>query len=60
MRSLLLALCTLAGNDDFLDNDSWLVLLGDGHSLAILGQLVEHVAALAAGVSVGVISHVGS
>ncbi len=35
-----------------------LVLLGNGHSLSVLGQLVEHVAASATGVSVGVISHV--
>lgn len=37
-----------------------LVLLGDGHSLSVLGELVEHVSALSAGVSVGVVSHVGT
>ena len=59
MRSLLLALGTLSGNDNFLDDGLGFVLLGDGHSLSVLGQLVEHVAALAAGVSVGVVGHVG-
>ena len=37
-----------------------LVLFGDGKSLSVLGKLIEHVAALSAGVSIGVISHVGS
>ena len=61
MQSLLLALGTTLGSDDNLLNDSLrLVLLGNGQSLSVLGELVEHVAALSAGVSVGVVSHVGS
>ena len=60
MQSLLLALGTTLGSDDNLLNDSLrLVLLGNGKSLSVLGELVEHVAALSAGVSVGVVSHVG-
>ena len=60
MQSLLLALGTTLGSDDNLLNDSLrLVLLGNGQSLSVLGELVEHVAALSAGVSVGVVSHVG-
>ena len=60
-RSLLLALGTTLGSDDNLLNDSLrLVLLGNGQSLTVLGELVEHVAALSAGVSVGVVSHVGA
>ncbi len=60
MQSLLLALGTTLGSDDNLLNDSLrLVLLGNGQSLSVLGELVEHVAALSTGVSVGVISHVG-
>ncbi len=61
-KSLLLALgsaLTSSGNN-LLDDSLRLVLLGNGKSLAILGELVEHVSALSAGVSVGVVSHVGS
>ena len=61
-RSLLLSLSsTLASSGgSLLDDGGGLVLLGNGQSLAVLGKLVEHVSALAAGVSVGVIGHVGS
>ena len=60
MQSLLLAFSTTLGSNDNLLNDSLgLVLLGNGKSLSVLGELVEHVTALSAGVSVGVVSHVG-
>ena len=60
MQSLLLALgTTLGGNDNLLNNSLRLVLLRNGKSLSVLGELVEHVTALSAGVSVGVVSHVG-
>ena len=59
MQSLLLALGTLGGNDNLLNNSLRLVLLRNGKSLSVLGELVEHVTALSAGVSVGVVSHVG-
>ena len=59
-NSLLLFGGTLASSGNLLDDDLRLVLLGNGQSLSVLGQLVEHVAALAAGVSVGVVSHVGA
>jgi len=61
MRSLLLSLSgTLASSGGSLLNDGGgLVLLGDWQSLTVLGELVEHVSALSAGVSVGVIGHVG-
>ncbi len=58
MQSLLLLGTTLGSDDDFLDDGLRLVLLGNGQSLAVLGKLVEHVTALSAGVSVGVVSHV--
>jgi hypothetical protein len=60
-KSLLLALgsaLTSSGNN-LLDDCLRLVLLGNGKSLAILGELVEHVSALSASVSVGMVSHVG-
>ena len=60
MQSLLLALGTTLGSDDNFLNDSLrLVLLRNGKSLSVLGELVEHVTALSASVSVGVVSHVG-
>ena len=60
MQSLLLAFSTTLGSNDNLLNDSLgLVLLGNGKSLSVLGELVEHVTALSAGVSVWVVSHVG-
>ena len=60
MQSLLLALgTTLGGNDNLLNNSLRLVLFWNGKSLSVLGELVEHVTALSAGVSVGVVSHVG-
>jgi hypothetical protein len=62
--SLLLSLGTTLGwggsGSTSTGGGTWLVLLGDWHSLSVLGQLVEHVSALATGVSVGVISHVGT
>ena len=60
-KSLLLALgsaLTSSGNN-LLDDCLRLVLLGNGKSLAILGELVEHVSALSASMSVGMVSHVG-
>jgi len=59
--SLLLALGTTLGSGGCLglSSCSGFVLLGNGQSLAVLGELVEHISALATGVSVGVISHVG-
>lgn len=60
--SLLLSLGTSLGGGIGLggDGSNWFVLLGDGHSLTVLGQLVEHVSASSASVSVGVVSHVGT
>ena len=63
MESLLLALSsTLTGSSRGigLSSSLRLVLFRDGKSLAILSEFIEHVAALSAGVSVGMISHVGS
>ena len=57
MRSLLLLGGSLC-DDDLLD-DGGLVQLGDWQSLAVLGELVEHVSALATCVSIWVICHVG-
>ena len=57
MRSLLLLGGSLC--DDNLLDDGGLVQLGDWQSLAVLGELVEHVSALSACVSIGVICHVG-
>ena len=60
MQSLLLAFSTTLGSNDNLLNDSLgLVLLGNGKSLSVLGELVEHVTTLSASVSVWVVSHVG-
>lgn len=59
--SLLLSLGSSLGWGGFgLGGSLWLVLLGNWHSLTILGQLVEHVTASTAGVSVWVVGHVGT
>ena len=63
MLSLLLALSTTlscsSGSFGF-SSSSRFVLLGDGKSLSVLGELVEHVAAFTASMSVGMISHISS
>jgi len=58
---LLLGRCLFSGTLFFGNSTSaWFVLFGNGHSLSILGELVEHVSALSTGVSVWVISHIST
>jgi hypothetical protein len=60
--SLLLSL-SLGWSSGFLGTSTgslWLVLLGDGHSLSVLGKLEKSVAASSANVSVWVVSHEGT
>lgn len=61
--SLLLCLCLTGGSLNSQGDDGGLgglVVLGDGHPLAVGGQAPEALAALAAGVPVLVLGHVGS
>ena len=63
LLSLLLSLSSLGGGSSFLGTTGGslrLVLLGDGHSLSVLGKLEKSVAASTANVSVWVVSHEGT
>ena len=57
---LLLLSCVLLGRGGSNYSDGGLLVLGDGESLALGGELVEHVAGLTAGEAIGVVSHVAT
>ena len=56
---LLLASVLLGRGGGDSDGNLGLLVLGDGKSLTLGGQTVDHVAALTAGEAIGMVSHVG-
>ena len=57
---LLLSCVGFLGRGGSNYSDGGLLVLGDGESLALGGELVEHVAGLTAGETIGVVSHVAT